>query len=83
MLLSNLVLNLVGIQHGDGIAIGNIHNPPRDPDRDRLGMGSAGQRQQHGRDYLSQCIHTHALVVSASASNKERGKLFMDVFSLV
>jgi len=39
---SNLVLHLVGIQHGDGVAVSNAHNSARD----RLGMGGAGQRQQ-------------------------------------
>ncbi len=31
----------------------NTHNPAGDS----FSIGSAGQRQQHGRDYLSQCIH--------------------------
>ena len=36
------MLHLVGIQHGDGVAVSNADNPARD----RLGMGSAGQRQR-------------------------------------
>ncbi len=47
------MLHLVGIQHGDGVAIGNTDNQAGDD----FGIGSAGQRQQHGRDYLLQCIH--------------------------
>ncbi len=40
---ANLVLHLVGIQHGDGVAISNTDNPARDLSS---GMGGAGQRQQ-------------------------------------
>ena len=39
---SNLVLHLVCIEHGDGVAIGNTH----DMASDRLSMSGAAKRQQ-------------------------------------
>jgi len=55
------VLHLVGIQHGDGVAVGHADNP----DRDRLGIGGAGQRQQQAYKGFS---HGGARLVGADAS---------------
>ena len=74
---SNLVLHLVGIQHGDGVAVSNADNPARDG----YGIGSAGQRQQQackgfshvgGTSLQPQCLQTFASRRTSSLQSGQR-----------